>query len=192
MNAGLLLLFALNFGFIGALPVIFFRRDGKLNFRWFLTAAPYFAAPAVLLLVHFGVLPAWPAVPAFIQFWLELASVPFAMGSIVLMALALGSHRIPIALWHQANDAPREIVTWGPYKRIRHPFYASFLLALAGATVFCPHPGTALLLLYGIVALSITAAREEGRLSKSAFGPQYQAYMRTTGRFVPRLGSVKL
>jgi len=116
-------------------------------------------------------------------------SVPFSVASIALIFYTLGTHRIPISLWHQENDAPVHIVTYGAYSRIRHPFYASFILGLLGALIFCPHYGTLYTFLHGLVVLNITAAKEERRLSESEFGAEYQEYIQRTGRFLPRFYS---
>jgi protein-S-isoprenylcysteine O-methyltransferase Ste14 len=93
-----------------------------------------------------------------------------------------------VALWHQRDDAPQHIVTWGAYRRIRHPFYAAFLLILAGAFLFAPSLGTAATLAFGALQLNRTAAGEERRLAASAFGADYRTYVARTGRFLPRLG----
>lgn len=174
----------LNFAAVGLLPILFFRRDGRLNARWWLTAAPFFAAPALLAAAAAGLLQPATAAP-----WGGMLAVPFAVGSIALIASAIRAHRLRIALWHQGGDAdaPTQLVTWGPYSRVRHPFYSAFLLALTGAVVLCPHPALAGLWVYGFVALSLTAVREERRLSASAFGAAYRAYVKTTGRFIPRV-----
>jgi protein-S-isoprenylcysteine O-methyltransferase Ste14 len=79
-------------------------------------------------------------------------------------------------------------VTWGLYSRIRHPLYASHILAFLAAAVFFPHWVTLCLLGYMTWALNLTAAKEERRLSASAFGQQYRQYMARTGRFFPRPG----
>lgn len=60
-------------------------------------------------------------------------------------------------------------MTYGPYRWVRHPFYAAFLLAL-----------------------NRTAAREERRLLGSPFGPAYAEYLRRTGRFVPKRAAPRL
>jgi protein-S-isoprenylcysteine O-methyltransferase Ste14 len=172
---------------MGALPRIFFRRDGRLNLRWWLTAAPFFAGPGTVLLAACGLLAPWRFEPAALAAGGELAAVASATASIGLMCFTLGTHRIPIALWHQVDDAPRHVVTWGAYGRIRHPFYASFLLLLAACLLACPHPITAAAFVWGAVALNATAAREEARLRRSELGADYAAYMRRTGRFFPRL-----
>jgi protein-S-isoprenylcysteine O-methyltransferase Ste14 len=101
--------------------------------------------------------------------------------------MTVGSHRIPLALWHQDNDAPQELVTWGPYTVVRHPFYTSFILALLAAAIAFPHPLTLVCLLYGTASLTLTAIREERRLSSSVFAAEYTRYMNNSGRFFPRI-----
>ncbi|MGH7731575.1 MAG: methyltransferase family protein, partial [Candidatus Eiseniibacteriota bacterium] len=153
---------------------------------WWVTAAPFFLCP--LLLIASG-LAALPPVTGYGTPWTErlgLLSVPFSAASIALIAFTAGTHRIPIALWHQQDDAPSQIVTYGPYRWVRHPFYAAFLLALFGGFVFCPHPGTLATFLAGLLVLNRTAAREERRLLGAQFGPAYAEYLRRTGRFVPK------
>ncbi|GGK74813.1 methyltransferase family protein [Mangrovihabitans endophyticus] len=180
-----LLLLLLDFGLIAALPRIFFRRDGSFNARWWSTALPVGATPVVLVLGR--ALPLDPIVPAGWLAMTGLVAVAAAALSIGLIALTLGTHRIPIALWHQNDDAPRHLVTWGAYRLIRHPFYAAFLLAFAAAFLAFPHWLTAAALVYMTVMLNAVAAREERRLSDSEFGAEYREYVERSGRFLPRL-----
>jgi protein-S-isoprenylcysteine O-methyltransferase Ste14 len=163
------------------LPLFFFKKDGEYNLRWLLTGAPFFVAPVALLLGRMDVL-----VPIF-NSGAQLLAVPLAVLSIALMAMTVGSHRIPLALWHQDNDAPQELVTWGPYAFVRHPFYTSFILALLAAAIALSHPVTLICLLYGAVLLTLTATREERRLTLSTFGAEYARYMHKSGRFLPRI-----
>mgnify|MGYP001330532368 CR=1 FL=1 len=88
------------------------------------------------------------------------------------------------------NDEPKSIVTHGPYAWVRHPFYTSFMMCLTGCVIICPHPSTILTLCYAIIALMVTARREEFRLSSSEFGKEYQEYMKNVGRFFPGVGKV--
>jgi protein-S-isoprenylcysteine O-methyltransferase Ste14 len=136
----------------------------------------------------FGAIIPWRLQSPELGIAMELASVVLCAGSIALISFTLGTHRVPIALWHQENDAPRHNVTWGAYGRVRHPFYASFLLGLVGTALTLPHVTTVLTLLYALVLLNWTAAREERRLASSEFGEEYRQYMGRTGRFWPRLG----
>lgn len=185
IDISLVSLLVVNFLAIVILPRIFFRADGKLNLMWWITGAPYGVAPLGVLLQHFGYLPenlVFFAHPA-----LMVISPIVSVFSVGLICYTLGTHRIPLALWHQENDAPRQIVTWGAYKRIRHPFYSSFLLALTAALIATPNVLTLLSLIYGFAILNMTASKEEKKLSSSEFGKDYQAYLKTTGRFFPKL-----
>ena len=79
------------------------------------------------------------------------------------------------------------LVTAGPYRFVRHPFYDSiaFLSAgtgLASANGFLLAGG-----LLSVMLLVIRTRREEDRLL-ARFGDSYASYMRRTGRFLPGLG----
>jgi protein-S-isoprenylcysteine O-methyltransferase Ste14 len=80
------------------------------------------------------------------------------------------------------------LVTHGPYRWVRHPFYdvgflwltslsllsANWLLALSGAAV--------------MTMLVIRSRVEEAKLTER-FGDEYRAYALRTGKFFPRFGS---
>jgi protein-S-isoprenylcysteine O-methyltransferase Ste14 len=189
MSAVYLMLAALDLGLIGLLPRIFFDARGRKNAMWWATAAPFFAAGAVLVLCFTGVWQAWYLPLPGGAVINETIAVPFAVASVALIAYTIGSHRVPLALWHQDDDAPRSIVTYGAYKYVRHPFYSAFLLALMGTLVACPHPGTLVGLVYSVLMLRYTAGQEEHKLCNSEFGDEYRDYLARTGRFVPRLGA---
>lgn len=185
MLTALLALHGLTHAAIGLLPRLFFQR-GRLTPRWWITAAPFIANGAILALAVVGLAPAAAPAGSGLAALGATASVACALGAVALLFFTLGTHRVPLALWHQADDAPHHIVTWGAYARIRHPFYAAFILALLGAFALLPSWATAATLLAGVLQLDRTAAREESRLAASAFGAEYRTYMTQTGRFVPR------
>lgn len=79
------------------------------------------------------------------------------------------------------------LVTTGPYRWIRHPFYvAVFFLTLAIALMAANW-------LIGLIGLSFVAVvairvkKEEQKLIEK-FGDQYRKYMAATGRFLPKIG----
>lgn len=182
------LLLLLNLFYIGLLPRLFFRKDGRFNPMWWATAVPFIACTVFILAVTWGAV--YPLVEAgtALGACLELASVPLSAASIALISYALGTHRAPVSLWHQHDDTPAAIVTHGAYRRIRHPFYAAFLLTLLAVLVQLPHPVTLVALACGCAILNATAAKEERRLADSHFGADYRAYMERTGRFLPKWG----
>ena len=182
----------LNVIFVGLLPRIFFRQDGIFNLKWILTAAPYGLSP-IFLLCNTSEFQIWKPILLGVnseRLLLESVGMPFFALSIALIAFTIGIHRVPLALWHQNNDEPKNIVTHGPYAWVRHPFYTSFMICLTGCVIICPHPSTILTLCYAIIALMVTARREESRLSSSEFGKEYQEYMKNVGRFFPGVGKV--
>lgn len=180
MNAPVLALGLLNLALVGALPRVFFRR-GRLTVRWWLTALPFFASGAALLAAGAGLLA--PALgPSAVR---EASAAALAAISIFLIGLTVGTHREPLSLWHQPDDAPRHLVTHGAYARVRHPFYAAFLLALLACALAFPHWSTAGAFLYACFQLDRTAAREEAALVSSPWGEEYVRYRERTGRFLP-------
>jgi protein-S-isoprenylcysteine O-methyltransferase Ste14 len=186
MNRTGLLVLLLNFAAIGALPIVFFKKDGRFNRMWWLTAGPFFLCPLFLVASYVGIFSPFAAEQPFLRDGLELTSVCLSVASVALLCFTMGTHGIPLALWHQDHDAPLHIVTYGAYRHIRHPFYLSFLLALFAAFLFAPHWTTLSTLVCAYLLLNFAAAREESRLRKSGFGSDYENYMRATGRFWPR------
>lgn len=78
------------------------------------------------------------------------------------------------------------LVTSGPYRWVRHPFYSSLALsvvanALAAANWFVFAGGA---LLFALIAVR-TRKEEEHLLTR--FGDAYRRYMERTGRFLPRI-----
>ncbi len=180
MNPAIFLLFLLNFAYIGLLPRIFFKK-GKFHLLWWITGAPFLVCTVVLAACFTGYFSVWTVLPQWIA---ECFAVPLSALSMSLISCTIGTHRSRPALWHQ-NEPPESIVTYGAYRYIRHPFYTSFLLALLGALLFAPHPGTVFTFLYGLFILNFTASKEEKFLSESNFGDQYRDYLKRSGRFLP-------
>jgi protein-S-isoprenylcysteine O-methyltransferase Ste14 len=185
MSLAFLAILILNFVYIIILPRVFFRADGTFNLMWWVTGFPLGLAPTAVVLHSKGLLPAAIAMP--LNEYSEVIAALISVFSFCLISFTLGTHRIPLALWKKNNDAPKQIVTWGAYKRIRHPFYTSFLVALFAALVAAPNLLTLFCLVYGFVILNMTANKEEIKLSQSAFGGEYVDYIKTTGRFVPKI-----
>lgn len=183
MDAALLVCL-LDLALIGALPRVFFR-PGRLNLRWWLTAAPFFLAGGLLLLGAFGELE--PRLPAGVVSSTRLVAPVLAAASIGLIGFAAGSHAEPVSLWHQPADTPARLATGGAYARVRHPFYAAFLLGLLGCVAALPVVPMAVVFLLAWLQLDRTAAREETRLLRSAHAAEYRAYLRRSGRFLPRV-----
>jgi protein-S-isoprenylcysteine O-methyltransferase Ste14 len=82
----------------------------------------------------------------------------------------------------------QELVTRGPYARIRHPAYTSVIIMALAATLLYLN----LIMFLGFLAIFAIAYKravlEENLLaSEEGFGQEYRDYMEKTGRFLPRL-----
>jgi protein-S-isoprenylcysteine O-methyltransferase Ste14 len=78
------------------------------------------------------------------------------------------------------------LITHGPYRWLRHPFYLAFAIGVIGNTLITAN---AFLAIVGTAAFLVIAARtsiEEQKLIER-FGGDYLDYMRHTGRFLPRI-----
>ncbi len=85
-----------------------------------------------------------------------------------------------------ATRANHTLVTTGPYRWIRHPFYTAVAFIMAGNALAAAN--WFLFLTGGLVflLLAVRSRREEENLIQR-FGDRYRDYMRSTGRFLPQL-----
>jgi protein-S-isoprenylcysteine O-methyltransferase Ste14 len=79
------------------------------------------------------------------------------------------------------------LVTHGPYRWVRHPFYVTAALLMASVTVLTANWFIGISSVAVLALLAIRTPKEEQKLIER-FGQQYRDYMATTGRFVPRIG----
>jgi protein-S-isoprenylcysteine O-methyltransferase Ste14 len=187
VTAPAIVLGIVSLGWIALLARIFFL-PGEWNLQWWLNTGPFAVGGVAMLAVLGGwltpfVAPSTPAGGA-----LAVAAVLLIAAGLLLGGYTLGTHRRRLALWHQRDDAPDHLVEQGPYVWIRHPFYTSYLISLIGCVLAAPHATTVVVLGFVAYRLNGTAAREEARfLASSSCGARYAAYMRRTGRFLPRM-----
>jgi protein-S-isoprenylcysteine O-methyltransferase Ste14 len=125
---------------------------------------------------------AWSSMP--LPLWLRWTGVAIGAigGSLILWAFhTLGRNLTDTVVTRRAHT----LVTGGPYRWVRHPFYDAVALtvtanALAAANWF-------LLLTGGLTLLLLvmrTKIEEEKLIAR--FGSAYRVYMNETGRFFPR------
>ena len=77
------------------------------------------------------------------------------------------------------------LVTRGPYRWVRHPFYVTAALLMASASVLAANGLMALFSVFVLVLLAVRTPKEEQMLIER-FGDSYRDYIARTGRFVPR------
>ncbi len=78
------------------------------------------------------------------------------------------------------------LVTHGPYRWVRHPFYVTAALLMASVTLLTANWLIGLTSLVVLALLAIRTPKEEAMLIQR-FGQQYREYMERTGRFIPRV-----
>ena len=141
---------------------------------------------SMLGLIAYMINPAWMAwsavsLPAWLR-WLGVG-VGAVAGSLFIWTMhTLGKNLTDTVVTRKDH----ELVTGGPYRFVRHPFYCAFILAvLANSTV----PANWFILLTGSLAWLVIVFRtnkeEENLIAR--FGDDYRGYMERTGRFFPRL-----
>jgi len=126
---------------------------------------------------------AWSSVP--LPTWLRWAGVPvfaLAVGLLAWTLRSLGTNLTDTVVTRRAHT----LVTHGPYRWIRHPFYDAMALvivaiALIAANWFVLAAGV---VVFGLLAKRVTT--EEAKLLER-FGDSYRVYRERTGRFLPRL-----
>jgi protein-S-isoprenylcysteine O-methyltransferase Ste14 len=118
--------------------------------------------------------------------WLRWAGVGSALAGFALLQWA------QVTLGKSWSDTPRmlkeqTLITEGPYRFIRHPIYTAFLLIL-GSTLFISSNWLIGLCWTGMTILEIVSRiRFEESLMLEYFGDQYRAYMKKTGRLLPKI-----
>jgi protein-S-isoprenylcysteine O-methyltransferase Ste14 len=81
--------------------------------------------------------------------------------------------------------ASGKLVTWGPFRLVRHPSYFSYILMFIGLFLLWPNLLTVICLV-GIPGYFGVASEEESSLA-SQFGAEYREYQKRTGRLFPKL-----
>jgi protein-S-isoprenylcysteine O-methyltransferase Ste14 len=127
--------------------------------------------------------------------WSATTPVPALIGALVLEGLSLWLFRATVTAsrsraLHFAFDPdnPVSLVTEGPYRAVRHPFYTSYILFWGGLAL-----GTWSLWSIPVLAVMVTlyfvAARgEERKFLATDMAGDYANYRARAGMFVPRLG----
>ncbi len=81
----------------------------------------------------------------------------------------------------------QNLVTTGLFRRVRHPIYALSVAMVVLTAIACTSLPMAGVAAVHVTLMNIKAKREEQALIE-VFGEQYRDYMKTTRRFLPRLG----
>jgi len=142
----------------------------------------------MLGLFAYMVNPSWMAWSSVIlPYWLRWVGVALGVvagGLLVWTLRTLGRNLTDTVVTRREHT----LVTSGPYRWVRHPFYDAVALcvvanSLAAANWFLFLAGGLL-----FVLIMVRTGKEEENLV-ARFGDRYRAYMQRTGRFLPRMGT---
>ncbi|MDF1633399.1 isoprenylcysteine carboxylmethyltransferase family protein [Mycoplana sp. MJR14] len=84
-------------------------------------------------------------------------------------------------------DNPDSLVTTGPYRYVRHPFYTSYIIFWAGWGIATWTIWSVLPVIAFVVIYVIAAKGEEKKFASTPLAAEYDAYRRRTGFLIPKL-----
>jgi protein-S-isoprenylcysteine O-methyltransferase Ste14 len=84
-------------------------------------------------------------------------------------------------------NADHQLVTWGPYRVVRHPIYTSMLCLLLGMGFLISLLPLLVVAVAVFVAGTEIRVRVEEQLLESRFGPQFEDYRRRVPAYIPFL-----
>lgn len=126
-----------------------------------------------------------------------LGDLTYYVGPLVLMTTAFAlflwaarhSARKKLSLAFDEETKVDGIITTGPWRLIRHPFYVSYILFWLGCAWGTVHPSSIVVLATLLFIYGYSAVREELALRQSRHGDAYLQYRRSVGFFLPKMVS---
>jgi len=125
---------------------------------------------------------AWSSVP--LPVWLRWIGLPIGVAAGILMIATLRTLG-PNLTDTVVTRAEHTLITTGPYRRVRHPFYLAFLLALIANSLVSANAYIAATGATAFALITLRTKIEEAKLI-DRFGDEYRNYISRTGRFFPR------
>jgi protein-S-isoprenylcysteine O-methyltransferase Ste14 len=109
--------------------------------------------------------------------------------SVQVMGMIMMVFGYVVVFWGIHSIEYDRLVTWGPYRYARHPQYVGYFIIFAGFFLLLLNL-VAFVPLFSIPGEIRMATLEEQLLTKK-YGDIYGNYQRITGKFIPRIRSVK-
>jgi protein-S-isoprenylcysteine O-methyltransferase Ste14 len=139
------------------------------------------ALGVVSAILHLGAIAVTPNTSA-MQFAAGFALYVFGLG---LFLWTIRTHgQIPVSAAF-SPDCPSRLVSRGPYRFVRHPFYLAYMLTWTAGYISTGR----LFLLPTIAAMAVVYARaarvEEEKFAHSSLAAAYASYRASTGTFFP-------
>lgn len=127
--------------------------------------------------------------------WLQSQPMLAQLAGLAICGLSLWLFYAAIAASRDARlkmafdvENPHGLVTIGPYRYLRHPFYTSYLIFWVGFAVATWSAWTLIPLAVILVIYVRAALGEEAKFSRTPMAEEYAAYRQRTGFFWPKFG----
>ena len=151
---------------------------------WFLVVVGWFTQPFVIGKSHH---PLFALIPCLMD------PIGFFLGLLVVIGGYAGTQWCYTVLgdaWRMGIKRREKtaLMKNGPYRYVRHPIYLFQIAMLLGAILFLPTSFSFILLFVHLLCVVIKAADEEAYLLR-AHGSEYQAYLSSTGRLLPKISA---
>jgi protein-S-isoprenylcysteine O-methyltransferase Ste14 len=119
--------------------------------------------------------------PAWLR-WAGAALAPLGAGWLVWTSRALGPNLTDTVVTRRSHT----LVTEGPYRFVRHPFYDSAAVLAVATSMMMANWFVLLMGAVVFLLLAVRARTEEDKLL-TRFGESYRMYRSRTGRFLPKI-----
>lgn len=121
--------------------------------------------------------------------WVRAAPILYLCSFLYLLSLVLFWWAIftAKALDFAFSDKVGRIVTTGPFRLVRHPFYTSYILAWVSSSLLFNSMILWITLLYLLTFYFLSARKEEKVIMKSVYSIEYRKYIHDVGMFLPRI-----
>ncbi len=117
----------------------------------------------------------------------QIVGVLIEMGGFALFRAAILASSEAQLRFAFDEEHPHSLVTGGPYRYIRHPFYTSYLIFWIGWGVAAWSPWSVVAVVVMIALYAWAALTEERKFSATPLAGDYAAYKRRAGFFWPRI-----
>lgn len=172
-----------------AATVVFFSGGLTLYFErsprpWWVLIIHYLSM--VLALLQFVVVLVFPTRS---DPFVAVAVVMYTASIFIFLSAIEAAQRTRLQRSFVDHPLPDRLITDGPFKWVRHPFCAGYLLGALAAPIAIDH-WVPIVLAIPIVLVVIAAAVREERvwLSSPARSEEYREYRKKTGMFIPFIG----
>jgi protein-S-isoprenylcysteine O-methyltransferase Ste14 len=118
--------------------------------------------------------------PAF-PFYMNMAGLAIGLFGAIFSIWAIRHLKASFGL----RTAVRELVTTGPYSRIRHPLYFGEIIHIFGVAILAATPAALALFVVAVILQAIRAKIEERKFLATV--PAYAEFQRNTGFLWPKL-----